>query len=589
MPPLMITAYQLPFVPAFGSAWRPVAAGGPVADPISFETAVVAAGPEWFWKMDENTGTVAVDTMGNGNLEYEADSSTYSVVSSAADGLGYAKDFSGGITLQMYDPVYIVPIVPTSFETSVIDAAPEWYWKLDENTATQVVVDTMGNNNLEYKQDANTADYTHPSSTNDGLGYSKKVSYGDFAWNYRIRAVTGEYHVGKFATEDWTVEMGMAFNTITTNDNVAGCWNGGAGSNSAWRFGVSGSNSDKFVFSCFEEDHTNHSGHVACTSIAAAGISNDSAWHWLSIRADSATGLITFFIDGTDAHTTPIDISSWSGAWNIDDNSRFNIGAAHTQWAMDGYVDNCAIYNKALTDEERERNYNWWKYDSATIESPVDYINYWKMDDASGYIQDETNLFDAYSQNGNPTYSVVAQVGTGITFDGIEDWYGLDNLTTGFVEPIFTHSVWLKTTSTSAQTYFSNFDNNSSKYSGWNITLTSGGLPQFYLNSNTGTVYLTDYSVAQAGTAVNDGNWHHVVCVYNGTSATIFVDGVLDSGSVTWPIVHDAAKGSVMVGARHAVVTHDQHFGGTLDDMKYFDRAIDANEIAAMYIADGGT
>ena len=44
--------------------------GGVTPVITSFEESVVAAAPEWFWQLNETSGTTAVDTMANTDLQY---------------------------------------------------------------------------------------------------------------------------------------------------------------------------------------------------------------------------------------------------------------------------------------------------------------------------------------------------------------------------------------------------------------------------------------------------------------------------------------------------------------------------------------
>ena len=78
-----------------------------VTGATSLTTAVELAEPQWYWKLNEETGTVATDTMLNGNLEYESAASTagYNILPSSVDEVGSAKNIRGDTTFQIYDPV----------------------------------------------------------------------------------------------------------------------------------------------------------------------------------------------------------------------------------------------------------------------------------------------------------------------------------------------------------------------------------------------------------------------------------------------------------------------------------------------------
>ena len=87
-----------------------------VTGAASLTTAIELAEPQWYWKLNEETGIVATDTMLNGNLEYEsaASSAGYNILPSSADGAGSAKNIKGDTAWQIYDPV--PPSPATIFE-----------------------------------------------------------------------------------------------------------------------------------------------------------------------------------------------------------------------------------------------------------------------------------------------------------------------------------------------------------------------------------------------------------------------------------------------------------------------------------------
>src|SRR5205823_7816810 len=97
------------------------------------------------------------------------------------------------------------------------------------------------------------------------------------------------------------------------------------------------------------------------------------------------------------------------------------------------------------------------------------------------------------------------------------------------------------------------------------------GTGRYTLTLGTG---LSNYLVS--GRAVVPGTWQHVAGTYDGTTARIYVNGQLAasvpfSGNIgdssTWRI---GAYGSSVFGA----------FGGTLDEVRIYNRALSAGEVA---------
>ena len=87
--------------------------------------------------------------------------------------------------------------------------------------------------------------------------------------------------------------------------------------------------------------------------------------------------------------------------------------------------------------------------------------------------------------------------------------------------------------------------------------------------------------------AVNDGEWHHIAIVFaaggNITSATIYVDGVEDTGgSSTSRAVDTASSIDVLIGKGAAGGA--THFDGAIDDIRIYSRALTAQDINALVL-----
>jgi hypothetical protein len=77
-------------------------------------------------------------------------------------------------------------------------------------------------------------------------------------------------------------------------------------------------------------------------------------------------------------------------------------------------------------------------------------------------------------------------------------------------------------------------------------------------------------------TPVADGQWHHVAVVYDGTSKRLYVDGQLDaSSSYSFPV--DTNNLNVRLGANEQY--EPGQYGGHLDDVRIYDRALSAQEV----------
>jgi hypothetical protein len=92
-------------------------------------------------------------------------------------------------------------------------------------------------------------------------------------------------------------------------------------------------------------------------------------------------------------------------------------------------------------------------------------------------------------------------------------------------------------------------------------------------------------------TLVNDGEWHHIACVYSNdvtsiTNARLYVDGILETSFTLQAslAVDTASSGSVMIGS-DLVSEQNRYFNGVIDEPRIYDRALSAAEIEALYSA----
>ncbi|MGA2248090.1 MAG: LamG domain-containing protein [Verrucomicrobiota bacterium] len=118
-----------------------------------------------------------------------------------------------------------------------------------------------------------------------------------------------------------------------------------------------------------------------------------------------------------------------------------------------------------------------------------------------------------------------------------------------------------------------------SEFTSWYNFITSGGQVQLSLYTTGGNI------VMQTTGVVTDGNWHLVVCTWDGVygdhAARIYLDGVLDTtssvltGTIT-PSTSELTVGSGISG---------YYFTGTLEDVRLYGRALSAAEVSASYAA----
>jgi len=71
-------------------------------------------------------------------------------------------------------------------------------------------------------------------------------------------------------------------------------------------------------------------------------------------------------------------------------------------------------------------------------------------------------------------------------------------------------------------------------------------------------------------------SWHHITATWDGTTRSLFLDGILQSSDV--PVAPNFTANSFVIGR----TLNDQNFSGTLDDIAIYDRALTQIEITAL-------
>jgi hypothetical protein len=136
---------------------------------------------------------------------------------------------------------------------------------------------------------------------------------------------------------------------------------------------------------------------------------------------------------------------------------------------------------------------------------------------------------------------------------------------------------WVKTTTASRQMIVSKGSSTGQfAYSLESGRNSSDGKPEFILFNTSDSNYI----VATGTTAISDGKWHYILGTYDGTTATIYIDGVssASSSSKSGTQVTDST-GDFFIGSRGAA----NYWTGSIDEVFVERRALTADEVAELY------
>ena len=228
------------------------------------------------------------------------------------------------------------------------------------------------------------------------------------------------------------------------------------------------------------------------------------------------------------------------------------------------------IFNKGLANDLNNlptapAPTNWWRSETAEWNGAT-----WTLTDVNASFEMRSqNMVEANRENDVPSLFS----NKSFTFDGVDDYIDCGNPTSLQITGALALSAWVKTTDTSSYEIIIGKDNVSSGTRSYLFYRLGNNLSFAIWKSNS----LSDVT----GTAViNDGNWHHVMGVNDGTDLRIYVDGILDNTNVGGGGTFDNGTFNFNIGRRGGTSSQRGYFTGTIDEVAVWNSDQSANIIS---------
>ncbi len=302
--------------------------------------------------------------------------------------------------------------------------------------------------------------------------------------------------------------------------------------------------------------------------VSNTAISDTTTWHHVAVSYNGSNA--TFYLDGA-SDGSPAYTTSFSA-------TQMTIGVtAGLTGYLPGSLDDVRIYNRALSASEITRLYH--SAGKVTQKNPnkTGLVGWWTLDsnDING-----TTAVDK-SGNGNNgtltgTTATTGKLAQARSFNGTSDYVTLPTagLATAFNNLSF--SFWFKTTATVGGTAEADLLVIGNRSTGFYGVLIDGSASGVELYTNYGNV--SPAGIAQ--TSINNGQWHHIVGVWSGnTTMTTYLDGVNRGSSTGVPL--SIGSNESAIGANKT--SNRFYFNGSIDDVRIYNRALSATEIATLY------
>jgi len=196
-------------------------------------------------------------------------------------------------------------------------------------------------------------------------------------------------------------------------------------------------------------------------------------------------------------------------------------------------------------------------------------VAHYMMEEDSGSVLVDSSVYGNNANLlGNPSW-VTGISGLALEIDGANDYALASDSNSLNITGSVTLAAWVKPEKTDTQRLIRKVGGGS----GYSLFLSANGYASVRFNNN------NSYRVNTSALYPNDGNsWVHIAATYDGSSIRTYIDGLPDtSTNLTFSIMSTGSDMSI--GAES-----DGSFKlqGTIDDVRIYNRALDASEIALL-------
>jgi hypothetical protein len=310
-----------------------------------------------------------------------------------------------------------------------------------------------------------------------------------------------------------------------------------------------------------------------------------NAWNHVAAVYDQSTGTRRIFINGVQlAERTDAPITLTNSA------ADFAIGAHQASSSLaDGFfaglIDEAEIYNRALSAAEIAGLFNAGsagkcEQPPACITPPSGMVAWWPGDDDANDI--------AGGNNGtlhNGATFAAGMVGQAFSFDGLDDFVEVTDAAS-LNPPAITLDAWIKPNTIKLGSRIVSKDLSTSTCAEPYIVYALEARGEF--GNRAAFFFTTSDNVEHilSGTSViPTGTFSHVAATFDGQIASIYVNGVLENTiSVSGVLTNSNAPVVIGNGGGGCISEFAGliEFDGLIDEVEIFDRALTADEIAAI-------
>ncbi len=291
-------------------------------------------------------------------------------------------------------------------------------------------------------------------------------------------------------------------------------------------------------------------------------IAGDTLWHHWAVTYDATTNSRKIYKDGNlvGNDTASADYVG-TGELYLGQSPWWGY-----QWGYaNALIDEVSIYNRTLSQAEIQAIYNAGaagKCKPSCVTAPSDMVSWWKAED---------NANDSYGTNHgtmmNGATFAAGKVGQAFSFDGVDDYIQVPDSISLDITNQITIDAWIKPWALGGRVV---------------DKISVGQTNGYLLDTHDGKVRLIIADqVVYGSTNLPLNEFTHIAGTYDGFQLKVYVNGSLDGTLV--------AAVSIPVNSLSLRIGGDQegrsNFYGLIDEVEVYNRALTAEEIAAIYNA----
>jgi hypothetical protein len=330
-------------------------------------------------------------------------------------------------------------------------------------------------------------------------------------------------------------------------------------------------------------------GGTKTSATASTATISASTWYYVALVKSGST--LLSYVNGVEYTSTAMSSQrTWSASTTLNAGSGVAGGSTSREEFWDGKLSEVSLFGSALTANQLA----WLYWVGQKASSPVSYYHhlvlstrptlYYRLGEASGTTaDDEMGVQDGTYVN-TPTLSASSLVAAdtdnkAVTFASASSEYVEVNDNAALDASAYSLEAWITTSTTGSGVYQAIMSRDiSSGLRHFQFRISNNVLEFIAFNTSSGATTLTTTH------APCDGKSHHVVATLSGTSMTVYMDGVAQTGTLSGT-AQTGGTLSMLIGANRNNVDAKEHFfNGTIDDAAFYNRALTAAEVDEHFI-----